>query len=673
MVNNRKKYLKLIYSTVLLAPFCSFILVSYTYNKHTKTFEKNVLEKTNKNSFKTLSLTTIKQKPEDNNFDMPAPNYYEEKGYKLNQNVVRIINGKQIQLELLDSLGQKVLDVEWFVKTKYPYDKVYSKDSKDFDKNYFFKFPTNGLIIGQENKKDNQQAEVWAKHNNHYYRAVIKGVHDDALDSRFEDEINKKSDEVIKKLGLENLSDVEKVIQVNDWILKNVSYQDSSIDQTLYSAIINGKTVCTGYGKIFKHFMDKLGIPCNLVQGNVPRSVRLPEKHLWDLVEIDGEKYHVDPTWNDSGQNTNFYLFLGDDDFSTYQHYRDYLKTNNTGVKYKVYLHYKRNEFADSLDKVEEIVKFKYEKFPLSSLSASKTTKTTLRFITTKDLNTEEIRQRIESSIPGLKATLTYRKEYKSNFYQNEFILEIPPVKPGSITKINISKIESVKAKDNEPMDHIKITLENKIDLKKYNFSARFSLVDKVETIDNKTYDIYLKNPEYKGNYTEEIIINKQNYISPFFNTKVKLNVKIVEKPNAKINVINQNKILITNVDENIIYRVSPSIKWLNSTSNMIEINKGHQFTVELRRVDPLTKVKSDILRLEVKLGLDPIAKEKNGEIVGVDETMEYKQKGEKYWHRITDKKLTNLKNGKYIIRRAQTQTTLPSNEITVSLTTAIE
>ncbi len=73
--------------------------------------------------------------------------------------------------------------------------------------------------------------------------------------------------------------------------------------------------VCDGYAKAFKVLCDKMGIPCVLVDGLSDTGA-----HMWNNVQLNGEWYAVDPTWNDpvtssttkkSGKENEKYLLVG--------------------------------------------------------------------------------------------------------------------------------------------------------------------------------------------------------------------------------------------------------------------------------------------------------------------------------------------------------------------------
>ena len=60
-----------------------------------------------------------------------------------------------------------------------------------------------------------------------------------------------------------------------------------------------GEALCEGYSRAFKVIMDKLGIPCVLVNGVYRHGENQEELHMWCHVELDGEWYAVDQTFDD--------------------------------------------------------------------------------------------------------------------------------------------------------------------------------------------------------------------------------------------------------------------------------------------------------------------------------------------------------------------------------------
>lgn len=106
-------------------------------------------------------------------------------------------------------------------------------------------------------------------------------------------------------------SDYEKEKFVHDKLASKISYvTDAPMNQTAYSAIVNGKTVCAGYARAFQYIMQQLGIPCFYCRGYSG------ENHAWNIIELYGDYYNVDLTWDDAEQNNYDYFNKTDKDLS---------------------------------------------------------------------------------------------------------------------------------------------------------------------------------------------------------------------------------------------------------------------------------------------------------------------------------------------------------------------
>ena len=76
---------------------------------------------------------------------------------------------------------------------------------------------------------------------------------------------------------------------------------------TVYGLLVlKDAVVCEGYAKSFKVLCDAVGLPCILVSGEALRpdaDGNVPftgiSNHMWNAVEVDGEWYCVDVTWDD--------------------------------------------------------------------------------------------------------------------------------------------------------------------------------------------------------------------------------------------------------------------------------------------------------------------------------------------------------------------------------------
>ena len=111
----------------------------------------------------------------------------------------------------------------------------------------------------------------------------------------------------------QNLSnDYEKEKFVHDELIEKVSYNlGAEMNQSAYSALVNGQTVCAGYARAYQYLLQQLGIPCYYCTGYAG------ERHAWNIVALDDGYYNVDATWDDSGNGQYDYFNKTDADYAS--------------------------------------------------------------------------------------------------------------------------------------------------------------------------------------------------------------------------------------------------------------------------------------------------------------------------------------------------------------------
>ena len=123
----------------------------------------------------------------------------------------------------------------------------------------------------------------------------------------------------------------EKEKAVHDAIIDKTEYNETApMNQTAYSALVNGKTVCAGYARAFQYIMMRLNIPTYYVTGISDGD------HAWNIVKLEDGFYNVDLTWDDNKVNHYIYFNIPDSEFSK-THTRTRYSTklpNCTGTKY---------------------------------------------------------------------------------------------------------------------------------------------------------------------------------------------------------------------------------------------------------------------------------------------------------------------------------------------------
>ncbi len=148
---------------------------------------------------------------------------------------------------------------------------------------------------------------------------------------KMQDEIEKEVDKVISVANTYD-SDFEKELYIHDYVISKADYDISTLNNmgdTVYNTLLVGKAICEGYAKTVQMLLDEAGIYNYLVTGNTTNDKGEIEQHMWNVVNIDGENYHLDATWDDLKDTTNigyFYFNVTDEYIS-----RDHKNISPTG------------------------------------------------------------------------------------------------------------------------------------------------------------------------------------------------------------------------------------------------------------------------------------------------------------------------------------------------------
>lgn len=109
-----------------------------------------------------------------------------------------------------------------------------------------------------------------------------------------------------------NYTDYEKERIAHDTLIGRVKYDaNAPMNQSAYSALIYGRTVCAGYSRALQYVLQQLKIPCYYVTGYAG------ENHAWNIVKLDDGFYNVDSTWDDTNPNTYDYFNCSDADYAS--------------------------------------------------------------------------------------------------------------------------------------------------------------------------------------------------------------------------------------------------------------------------------------------------------------------------------------------------------------------
>lgn len=108
-------------------------------------------------------------------------------------------------------------------------------------------------------------------------------------------EIDAAVEQCLSGIGNEN-SEYERVKYVFEYLVDTVDYDMEAPDnQNIYSALVNRASVCAGYSRAAQYLLQKMGVECIYVTGNIPNQ----GAHAWNIVKCNGQYYQLDVTFGD--------------------------------------------------------------------------------------------------------------------------------------------------------------------------------------------------------------------------------------------------------------------------------------------------------------------------------------------------------------------------------------
>lgn len=144
-------------------------------------------------------------------------------------------------------------------------------------------------------------------------------------------------------------NDYEKEKFVHDELIERVSYNlGAEMNQSAYSALVNGQTVCAGYARAYQYLLQQLGIPCYYCTGFAG------ERHAWNIVALDDGYYNVDATWDDSGSGQYDYFNKTDADYAS-SHIRQELSVYLPPCNGSIYRNLEQDPEESSLRSITDL------------------------------------------------------------------------------------------------------------------------------------------------------------------------------------------------------------------------------------------------------------------------------------------------------------------------------
>jgi hypothetical protein len=145
-----------------------------------------------------------------------------------------------------------------------------------------------------------------------------------------EQAVDKKVKSILQELELEDDTDYEKVKEIHDYIINQVSYDNTLTKASVYDALIDKSAVCEGYSMLAYRIFTEAGLKSRIIAGTGNGG-----SHAWNIIEIKDKWYNIDLTWDDPIASDGKPMLV----------YDFFLKSTKDFVNHKRSAEYKTEEF----------------------------------------------------------------------------------------------------------------------------------------------------------------------------------------------------------------------------------------------------------------------------------------------------------------------------------------
>ncbi len=119
----------------------------------------------------------------------------------------------------------------------------------------------------------------------------------------------------------DDYTDIEKAMALYEYMCTNYAYDYDMNEQTgerseeisAYRCLIEKKGICSEIASLYNYLLLQAGVDSDAIGGTLISDTELVG-HSWVLVTIDGQPYHIDPTWGIDEGKTRLHYFLMTDE-----------------------------------------------------------------------------------------------------------------------------------------------------------------------------------------------------------------------------------------------------------------------------------------------------------------------------------------------------------------------
>lgn len=583
----------------------------------------------------------------------------EDEDILINEHEITLDVGDTFKLELKRTNGEAVHGVEWFVKTRIPYDELFTAESYNLQDGAC-SITSDGLVTA----KKAGTTEYWAKYGDALYRCVV------VVNQAGETALSKKVVEIADKFR--HLSDVDKVMAVHDYLIDHIEYSNPHIRSFAYGALIEGKAVCQGYAQSLAMILNNLNVECHTIVAMTKGSN--PVLHEWVRVKLDGEWYYIDLTWDDTpwAEDKNYKYFLINTDMISRDHETGYSLAGGPevdGSKYLYYAYKKQGIFAETKDDIDKIIR--------DQINATNQSYTTVKIAVPASVPDYEIHGAIRR-IAGSQATLKELNDIKNtsgSFHHYGF--NVGFIKAVPTSNAELTGIRPINAAGGTTTG-LELTFSGDIgELTPFNVKISNAHITDIKKTGAGIYELTFGELLSRNDTDLTVSVSKRGYNISNSEKTVHISVAKEATPDVGFEATGLKEGRLVNVEPGLKYSVGDGI-WHDITStspvNVTTIYKTPIAIVRKSTVDGRLDSEPQFIRpinTREPMNLRAVncsTNNNDGKILYLNRQMEYQKSGGSTWVSSPGKEVTGLSSGEYKVRYKASGLNLASSEVTVTV-----
>ena len=583
----------------------------------------------------------------------------EDEDILINEHEITLDVGDTFKLELKKTNGEAVHGVEWFVKTRIPYDELFTAESYNLQDGAC-SITSDGLVTA----KKAGTTEYWAKYGDALYRCVV------VVNQAGETALSKKVVEIADKFR--HLSDVDKVMAVHDYLIDHIEYSNPHIRSFAYGALIEGKAVCQGYAQSLAMILNNLNVECHTIVAMTKGSN--PVLHEWVRVKLDGKWYYIDLTWDDTpwAEDKNYKYFLINTDMISRDHETGYSLAGGPevdGSKYLYYAYKKQGIFAETKDDIDKIIR--------DQINATNQSYTTVKIAVPASVPDYEIHSAIRR-IAGSQATLKELNDIKntSGSYHH-YGFNVGFIKAVPTSDAELTGIRPINAAGGTTTG-LELTFSEDIgELTPFNVKISNAHITDIKKTGAGIYELKLGELLSRNDTDLTVSVSKRGYNISNSEKTVHISVAKEATPDVGFEATGLKEGRLVGVEPGLKYSVGDGI-WHDITSTSpVDVTTIYKTPISVvRKSTGEGRLDSETQFIRPINTREPIniravncsANNNDGKILYLNRQMEYQKSGDSTWVSSPGKEVTGLSSGEYKVRYKASGLNLASSEVTVTV-----